>query len=112
MAMEFERKLAIPAEVKEMYPLTGKMRETVETRNAKIKRIFEGKDDRLLLIIGPCSADNEESVIDYTQNNGSRIQGNAASAESQRKTGYVQGNYRNPPFTHACGGRDRFFLCR
>ena len=47
MAMEFERKLAIPAEVKEMYPLTGKMRETVETRNAKIKRIFEGKDDRL-----------------------------------------------------------------
>lgn len=66
MAMEFERKLAIPAEVKEMHPLTGKMRETVEKRNAQIKRIFEGADNRLLLIIGPCSADNEDSVIDYT----------------------------------------------
>ena len=66
MAMEFDRKLAIPAEVKEMYPLTGKMRETVEKHNAQIKRIFEGADKRLLLIIGPCSADNEDSVIDYT----------------------------------------------
>ena len=66
MAMEFDRKLAIPAEVKEMYPLTGKMRETVEKHNAQIKRIFEGADNRLILIIGPCSADNEDSVIDYT----------------------------------------------
>ena len=38
MGMEFERKLAIPAEVKEMYPLTGKMRETVEKHNAQIKK--------------------------------------------------------------------------
>ena len=66
MGMEFERKLAIPAEVKEMYPLTGKMSESVEKRNAQLKRIFEGKDNRLILIIGPCSADNEDSVIDYT----------------------------------------------
>ncbi len=64
--MKFERKLALPAEVKEMYPLTGKMSEAVDKRNAQIKRIFEGKDQRLLLIIGPCSADNEDSVIDYT----------------------------------------------
>ncbi|MCR5118443.1 MAG: 3-deoxy-7-phosphoheptulonate synthase [Lachnospiraceae bacterium] len=66
MGMEFERKLTIPAEVKEMYPLTLKMSETIEKRNAQIKRIFEGEDKRLLLIIGPCSADNEDSVIDYT----------------------------------------------
>ena len=66
MAMDFERKLALPAEVKEMYPLTGKMRERVEKHNAQIKRVFEGNDDRMLLIIGPCSADNEDSVIDYT----------------------------------------------
>ncbi len=65
MSMVFERKVAIPAEVKEMYPLTGKMSMTVESRNAQIKRVFEGKDDRLLLVIGPCSADNEDSVIDY-----------------------------------------------
>ena len=65
MNMEFERKLAIPMEVKEMYPLTGENGKTVEKRAAEIKKIFEGKDDRLVLVIGPCSADNEDSVIDY-----------------------------------------------
>ncbi len=65
MNMLFERKLAIPMEVKEMYPLTGKMADIVEKRDVEIKKIFAGKDDRLLLIIGPCSADNEDSVIDY-----------------------------------------------
>lgn len=65
MNMLFERKLAIPMEVKEMYPLTGAMAEIVDKRNTEIKNIFSGKDDRLILIIGPCSADNEESVIDY-----------------------------------------------
>ena len=66
MGMEFERKLAVPAEVKEMVPLTGKSKEAVDEHSAQIKSIFEGRDDRLLLIIGPCSADNEDSVIDYT----------------------------------------------
>ena len=66
MGMEFERKLAVPAEVKEMVPLTGKSKEAVEEHSAQIKSVFEGRDDRLLLIIGPCSADNEDSVIDYT----------------------------------------------
>lgn len=65
MNMLFERKLAIPMEVKEMYPLTGDMAEIVDRRSIEIKNIFSGKDDRLLLIIGPCSADNEDSVIDY-----------------------------------------------
>lgn len=63
--MRFEKQLALPAEVKEMYPLTGKMGETVDSRNAVIRKILEGKDERLLLIIGPCSADNEDSVLDY-----------------------------------------------
>lgn len=66
MSMLFDRRLAIPAEVKEMYPLTSQMSTVVEKRNIMIKNVFEGKDDRLLLIIGPCSADNEDSVIDYT----------------------------------------------
>ena len=65
MNMEFERRLAIPAEVKEMYPLTGKMADIVEKKRAEIKSVFEGRLNKLLLIIGPCSADNEESVIDY-----------------------------------------------
>ena len=65
MNMDFERKLAIPMETKEMFPLTGNVAEIVEKRSVEIAKIFTGKDDRLLLIIGPCSADNEDSVIDY-----------------------------------------------
>lgn len=65
MNMLFERKLAIPMEVKEMYPLTGDMANIVEKRDQEIKNILSGKDDRILAIIGPCSADNEDSVIAY-----------------------------------------------
>jgi len=65
MSMNFERKLPIPQEVKEMYPLSGELGKIVETRAAEIRDIFTGKSDKFLLIIGPCSADNEDSVIEY-----------------------------------------------
>lgn len=65
MNMEFERKLLIPKEVKEMYPLSNELGLKVEERNKEISDIFTGKSKKLLLIIGPCSADNEDSVIDY-----------------------------------------------
>ncbi len=65
MNMDFTRKLSIPMEVKEMYPMTGKMSEDVESRVTELKRIFSGEEDKLVLIIGPCSADNEDSVMDY-----------------------------------------------
>ena len=65
MNMVFERKLAIPMEVKEMLPLTAQMNETVEKRVAELKAIFDGRSDRFILVIGPCSADNEDSVMDY-----------------------------------------------
>lgn len=65
MNMIFERKLTIPKEVKEMYPLTSQMHETVAKRAKEIENIFTGKDDRFLMIIGPCSADRDDSVLDY-----------------------------------------------
>jgi 3-deoxy-7-phosphoheptulonate synthase len=65
MNMIFERKLPIPMEVKEMYPVTSQMQETIDAGMQEIKNIFTGADDRLALIIGPCSADNEDSVLDY-----------------------------------------------
>ena len=65
MNMIFERKLAIPMEVKEMYPLTSEMSAIFERRDVELKKILSGEDNRFLLIIGPCSADNEDSVIDY-----------------------------------------------
>lgn len=65
MNMNFKRKLPIPMETKEMYPVTKEMEETVERRLTELKAIFSGKSDKMALIIGPCSADNEDSVIDY-----------------------------------------------
>ena len=65
MNMEFLRKLPIPKDVKEEYPLSDELKKIVEKRDEELKNIFSGKDDRIVLIIGPCSADNEDSVIDY-----------------------------------------------
>ena len=65
MGMTFNRKLPIPKEIKELYPLTEKISETKKIKDKEIADIFEGKDKRLLLIIGPCSADKEEPVMDY-----------------------------------------------
>ena len=65
MNMVLERQLAVPAEIKERCPLTMKMSDTIGRKRAEIKEVFEGRDNRKLLIIGPCSADNEDSVIDY-----------------------------------------------
>ena len=65
MNMEFHRKLAIPMEVKEMHPVTAAVEETVQRRIAELRAILRGEDRRMLLIIGPCSADREDAVLDY-----------------------------------------------
>ncbi|MBO6054697.1 MAG: 3-deoxy-7-phosphoheptulonate synthase [Oscillospiraceae bacterium] len=65
MNMEFEKKLAIPMEVKEMYPISAQLESQVEKRNVEIKKILSGEDSRLILVIGPCSADSEEPVLEY-----------------------------------------------
>ena len=65
MNMNFKRKLPIPMEIKERYPITYELEQMKEKRDLEIKAIFEGRDDRFILIIGPCSADNDDSVIDY-----------------------------------------------
>lgn len=65
MNMEFKCKLPIPSEVKDKYPISKEIQDIVVARNNQIRDIISGKQKKLLLIIGPCSADNEESVIDY-----------------------------------------------
>ncbi len=65
MGMIFERKLPIPMEVKKLYPVTPELERLISKRADEIRDVFTGKSDRLALIIGPCSADNEDSVIDY-----------------------------------------------
>ena len=65
MNMNFKRKLPIPKVIKEEYPLTEEMSAVKAKRDKEIKAILDGSDSRLLVIIGPCSADNEDSVLDY-----------------------------------------------
>ena len=65
MRMNFQRKLPIPQEVKKEFPLTEKMTRVKEARDAQIREVFEGTSDKFLLIIGPCSADHREPVLDY-----------------------------------------------
>ena len=65
MNMNFIRKLPTPKEVKEMYPLDENLASIKAKNDEEIKNVFLGKSDKLILVIGPCSADKEESVIDY-----------------------------------------------
>ncbi|MBE6668642.1 MAG: 3-deoxy-7-phosphoheptulonate synthase [Ruminococcaceae bacterium] len=65
MNMKFTEKLPIPQVIKEQYPLTKDLQKIKADRDAEIRKIFEGKEDKLVLVIGPCSADNEDSVLDY-----------------------------------------------
>ena len=65
MQMEFIRKLPIPKELKERFPVTDDLKKIKEERDEEIADIFTGKEDKFFLIIGPCSADNEDAVLDY-----------------------------------------------
>ena len=65
MGMDFLRKLPIPKDIKEQFPMDKKLVKIKEEKDKEIRDIFTGNDNRLALIIGPCSADNEDSVLDY-----------------------------------------------
>lgn len=65
MSMHFKRKLPAPNEIRELYPLPNEVLETKEKRDKEIIDVFTGNSDKFLLIIGPCSADKEEPVMDY-----------------------------------------------
>ena len=65
MNMEFYRKLPIPKEIKDKYPISAESEKILKTRIKSIKSVFNGESDKFILIIGPCSADREDAVIDY-----------------------------------------------
>ena len=65
MQMTFQRKLPIPKEVKEEFPLSEKMAQVKAQRDEEIKAVFDGSSDKFILIIGPCSADHREPVLEY-----------------------------------------------
>ena len=63
--MQFLRKLPTADEIKEQYPLSEKMKQIKAERDAEIRDVFTGASQKLILIIGPCSADNKDAVMDY-----------------------------------------------
>lgn len=65
--MEFKRKLPVPQQIKELYPLTAELAAIKEDRDLQIADIFTGKNEKLVLIIGPCSADREDAVLEYCE---------------------------------------------
>ena len=63
--MEFYRKLPIPKDVKAQFPLDAATEKVLAERVNSLKEVFAGESDKFVLIIGPCSADREDSVMDY-----------------------------------------------
>ena len=65
MNMEFYRKLPIPKDIKEQFPLTKESEKALAVRVDSLKKVFSGESDKFILVIGPCSADREDAVLDY-----------------------------------------------
>ena len=63
--MEFIRKLPVPKEVKEQFPISDEVIKLKKERDEEIAKVFKSESDKFLLIIGPCSADREDAVMDY-----------------------------------------------
>lgn len=65
MSMTINNELPLPADLKKEYPLSQKVIDIKAKRDKEIRDVFTGKSDKFLVIIGPCSADNEEAVCEY-----------------------------------------------
>lgn len=65
MGMKIQSALPDPAQVKEEYPLSGELAQLKTARDAEIRDVFTGKLDKFVVIVGPCSADNEDAVCEY-----------------------------------------------
>ena len=67
MNMHFHRKLPIPQDVKREYPLTERMEKVKAERDEAIREVFDGRSDKFILVIGPCSADHRDPVLAYIE---------------------------------------------
>lgn len=63
--MEFYRKLPIPKDIKEQFPVSADAAKSLELRVSEMKKILSGESNKFILVIGPCSADREDAVLDY-----------------------------------------------
>lgn len=65
MSFNFEKKLPTPTEIREQYPLSARSAALKAERDKEIAKVFTGESDKFLVIVGPCSADNEDAVCEY-----------------------------------------------
>ncbi|MCD8149585.1 MAG: 3-deoxy-7-phosphoheptulonate synthase [Clostridiales bacterium] len=65
MSFQYLKELPTPAQIKKEFPLSSSLKELKEARDAEIGAVIRGESDKFLVIIGPCSADSEEPVMDY-----------------------------------------------
>ena len=65
MGFDFIKKLPTPEEIRNQYPIDAEIQAVKDARDKELRDVFTGKSDKFLAIIGPCSADNEDAVIDY-----------------------------------------------
>lgn len=65
MALHLIKKVPTAQELQEMIPMTAELKNIKENRDAMIRQVFTGESDKFIMIIGPCSADNETAVLDY-----------------------------------------------
>lgn len=65
MSFDFVKKLPTPDEIREQFPLPEHLKAIKDTRDAEIAKVFTGESNKFLVIVGPCSADNEDAVCDY-----------------------------------------------
>ena len=65
MNMKFNKKLPTPQEIKALYPLSDELAKVKAKNDEEIQKVFKGESDKFILVIGPCSADREDAVIDY-----------------------------------------------
>lgn len=65
MGFTFVTKLPTPEEIRQQLPLAPELAAKKQERDEEIRKVFTGESDKFIAIIGPCSADNEEAVLDY-----------------------------------------------
>ena len=65
MSMKINHELPLPEVLKSQYPLSQELREVKKQRDEEIRRIFTGESDKFVVLVGPCSADNEDTVCEY-----------------------------------------------
>ena len=108
MSFTYLNQLPTPEEIKKEYPLSDKLTALKKERDAMIRDVLTGKDDRFLVVIGPCSADSEDPVCDYV----SRL--TAVQEKVKDRLIIIPRIYTNKPRTTGSGkstGHDRGSHC-